>query len=150
MITREECGEAEAGDLPPPYSREELVADVGDTKYPPPSFNDEATRMNFPVAIPQRRPGSRTRAFMRACALVLAGHDIDEEEFLSFLKRFHKASQVCHSWPQSTSVERNPNSRQELNIACATGVAYTYRHHNWLWETSLNLFPWQQQSASRS
>ena len=86
---------------PPPYSAEEL-ADVDEIKYPPPQFSVAPAKLSCPVIIPQRRPGSKGRGFMRAYAPVLADYDIKDEYFLTFLKSFHKASMVsttlrlCH------------------------------------------------------
>ena len=57
-------------------------------------------RMHCPVVIPQRRPGSKTRGFIRAYAPMLSDYDIDQETFLTLLKSFQKASHVCHSGPQ--------------------------------------------------
>ena len=47
-----------------------------------------------PVIIPQRRPRTKSRGFVRAYAPVLADSGIDQDTFLEFLKTFHKASQV--------------------------------------------------------
>ena len=47
-----------------------------------------------PVIIPQRRPRTKSRGFVRAYAPVLADCGIDQDTFLEFLKTFHKASQV--------------------------------------------------------
>lgn len=48
-----------------------------------------------PVIIPQRRPGSKSRGFVRAYAPLLDEcSGIDQETFLSFLKNFHKSSQA--------------------------------------------------------
>ena len=83
-------------DEPPPYTEEEL-ASADDVKFSEP--NAQATKsapMKCPIVIPQRRPGSKTRGFIRAYAEVLSDYDIDQDTFLTFLKSFHKASQVCH------------------------------------------------------
>ena len=47
-----------------------------------------------PVIIPQRRPRTKSRGFVRAYAPVLDDCGIDQDTFLEFLKTFHKASQV--------------------------------------------------------
>lgn len=47
-----------------------------------------------PVIIPSRRPGSKSRGFIRAYAPVLADSGIGQDAFLSFLKNFHRASQA--------------------------------------------------------
>ena len=90
-----EPGLSDPEEGPPPYTEEEL-AEVGDITYPAPDY--EAVRssgLKCPIVIPQRRPGSKTRGFIRAYAPVLSEYDIDQETFLIFLKSFHKASQVC-------------------------------------------------------
>ena len=83
----------EDDDEPPAYTEEDL-ANLSDAKYPQPSDSAENSKLSCPIIIPQRRPGSKGRGFLRAYAPVLADHDIDEQTFLTFLKDFHKASQV--------------------------------------------------------
>ncbi len=87
-----EHGLDESEDVPPPYTEEEL-AEVHDVKYPD-IQGAKPPGLKCPIVIPQRRPGSKTRGFVRAYAPVLLEHDIDQETFLTFLKSFHKASQV--------------------------------------------------------
>ena len=100
-------------DGPPPYSEEELTA-AEDFKYASLIFNAAPSKLSCPVVIPQRRPGSKTRGFMRAYAPVLADYDIDEKAFLNFLKAFHKASLVIQTSSlsliyMSQSLNRQPN-----------------------------------------
>lgn len=79
---------------PPPYPDEESI-NMADLKAPPPpTTSSSPPRMSCPVVIPQRRPGSKTRGFVRAYAPVLADYGIDQDTFLTFLKSFHKASQA--------------------------------------------------------
>lgn len=86
----------ELKDTPPPYTEEEL-AGIGDVNYMEPKVQAvKPSRMQCPVVIPQRRPGSKTRGFIRAYAPMLSDYDIDQETFLTFLKSFHKASHVCN------------------------------------------------------
>lgn len=59
----------------------------------PPAYQ-RGSQMPFPVIIPQRRPGTKTRGFVRAYAPVLQDSGIDEAMFLNFLKSFHRASQA--------------------------------------------------------
>lgn len=47
----------------------------------------------YPVILPQRRPGTKRRGFIRAYAPDLAACGIDQDTFLRFLKNFHKSSQ---------------------------------------------------------
>lgn len=77
----------------------ELVQDVLDTRPPrttgPESFEPQRFEpLPCPVIIPQRRPGDKGRGFVRAYAPVLGYNGIGMEQFLSFLKSFHKASQA--------------------------------------------------------
>ncbi|KAL8954383.1 MAG: hypothetical protein Q9183_007153, partial [Haloplaca sp. 2 TL-2023] len=51
-------------------------------------------RLPFPIVIPQRRPGTKSRGFVRAYAPVLEDHNIPQDIFLGFLKSFHKAAQA--------------------------------------------------------
>ena len=53
-----------------------------------------APRLPFPVILPQRRPGTKTRGFVRAYAPVLEETGIPQEAFLRFLKDFHQAAQA--------------------------------------------------------
>ena len=48
----------------------------------------------FPFILPQRRPGTKTRGFVRAYAPVLEDTGIDQHMFLTFLKDFHQAVQA--------------------------------------------------------
>ena len=64
---------SEAG--PPPYSTKPLP---------------------YPVILPQRRPQSKSRGFVRAYAPILGEcKGIDQATFLNFLDEFYKSSQVC-------------------------------------------------------
>lgn len=66
------------------------------TSHPAPTH--EVGRLPCPVIIPQRRPRTKGRGFVRAYAPVLADCGIDQDTFLEFLKTFHKASQVDESY----------------------------------------------------
>jgi hypothetical protein len=60
-----------------------------------PLQNDTPTpRLDCSVIIPQRRPDSRKRGFIRAYAPVLAAKGISEEIFLDFISTFNVASQA--------------------------------------------------------
>lgn len=56
-------------------------------------------RLPCPVIIPQRRPRTKSRGFVRAYAPVLDDCGIDQDAFLEFLKIFHEASQVSRHSP---------------------------------------------------
>ena len=51
-------------------------------------------KLPFPVILPQRRPGTKARGFVRAYSPVLEEIDVSQEAFLRFLKDFHKAAQA--------------------------------------------------------
>ena len=51
-------------------------------------------RLPCPVIIPQRRPGTKSRGFVKAYAPVLENCGIDQETWMDFLETFHKASQA--------------------------------------------------------
>ncbi|KAL8991710.1 MAG: hypothetical protein Q9169_007723 [Polycauliona sp. 2 TL-2023] len=48
----------------------------------------------YPIIIPQRRPKSKSRGFIRAYAPVLESKDLSQDMFLGFLKDFHTAAQA--------------------------------------------------------
>ena len=65
-----------------------------------------------PVIIPQRRPRTKSRGFVRAYAPVLDDCGIDQDTFLEFLKTFHKASQVHKSlgfWVSEANFQTDAN-----------------------------------------
>ena len=51
-------------------------------------------KLPFPVIVPQRRPGTKTRGFVRAYPPVLEETGISQDAFLGFLKDLHKAAQA--------------------------------------------------------
>ena len=81
---------------PPPYP-EQGSPGTREVGFPKPAGKVTASKLSCPVIIPQRRPGSKIRGFVRAYAPALADFDIDQDAFLDFLKSFHKASQVRSS-----------------------------------------------------
>ena len=51
----------------------------------------------FPIILPQRRPGSKARGFIRAYPPSIGEYKgIDQSTFLGFLKEFHQQSQASH------------------------------------------------------
>lgn len=79
--------EEELGD-PPAYTEQQDQETL--------AFKNEVALQRLPqqVIIPQRRPGSKQRGFMRAYAPILGTHaGIDQESFLTFLNDFDKAAQ---------------------------------------------------------
>lgn len=62
--------------------------------HPPPSGTPPSHPLPLNVIIPQRRPHSKSRGFVRAYAPVLENAGIDQATFVAFLDTFQKASQV--------------------------------------------------------
>lgn len=71
---------------------EELVRDSIATYSSEPVLQPQ--HLPYPIVIPQRRPGTKTRGFARAYPPDLASFGIEQELFLRFLKNFHSASQA--------------------------------------------------------
>lgn len=64
-----------------------------------PAANSAATKestqkLPFPVILPQRRPGTKARGFVRAYAPILEESGVSQDAFLRFLKDFHRAAQA--------------------------------------------------------
>lgn len=72
---------------------ENMIQDIQPTKAIP-SSKQAPYKLPFPVILPQRRPGTKARGFVRAYAPALQEFGINQEMFLSFLKSFHKAAQA--------------------------------------------------------
>ena len=51
-------------------------------------------KLPLPVILPQRRPGTKVRGFVRAYSPILEESDISQDSFLGFLKFFNKAAQA--------------------------------------------------------
>lgn len=51
-------------------------------------------KLPFPVILPQRRPGTKARGFVRAYSPILEESGISQDAFLGFLKDLHKATQA--------------------------------------------------------
>lgn len=78
----------------PQYTVDEFVKSFS-TAHPLPPIAPPVGRLPCPVIIPQRRPHSKSRGFIRAYAPVLSECGIDQDSFLYFLKMFHRESKVC-------------------------------------------------------
>ncbi|OJJ50359.1 hypothetical protein ASPZODRAFT_58063 [Penicilliopsis zonata CBS 506.65] len=70
--------------------------------YPPPSYT-ETPQLPCPVVLPQRRPKSQMRGFIRAYSPVLQDFGIDESMFLEFLETSNKACQAS-PWIQAVNL----------------------------------------------
>lgn len=58
------------------------------------TLNKNSKSLLNPVIIPQRRPQTRSRGFVKAYAPILQDCGIDQETWMDFLETFHKASQA--------------------------------------------------------
>ncbi|OAP57580.1 hypothetical protein AYL99_08318 [Fonsecaea erecta] len=88
------------------------VLDAFTTRHPPPKYSPVAGKLEIPVILPQRRPKSKERGFVRAYAPILQTCGVEQGEFLDFLDGFGKAIQlhpVFHAF----------------NLACAGAVLAT-------------------------
>ena len=84
----------QAGDQALQPSVTELMAGIKPPKYTPMSAARGKNALPFPVVLPQRRPRTKSRGFVRAYAPVLADLGIDQAAFLEFLTGLHKAAQA--------------------------------------------------------
>lgn len=71
----------------------EEVADIFIRSQPPPPYSESESRPSLaqPVILPQRRPGMRTRGWVRGYAPILEGVGITQSAWLDFLEGFEKA-----------------------------------------------------------
>ena len=77
------------------YEPEQSIDSIIDDftrSHPPPPYFENASRLPCPVIIPQRRPGTRSRGFVRAYAPVLGTCGIDQATFMDFHEGFHRAT----------------------------------------------------------
>ena len=78
---------------PPPAAMEQDPKDlVGQVLQSAPPPSTRTSPIPLPVILPQRRPGTKGRGFVRAYAPVLSNAAIDQQTFLLFLKNLHLAS----------------------------------------------------------
>lgn len=71
-----------------------LIHEVVPDYHPSISNSAVTARLPYPIIIPQRRPGTKTRGFVHAYAPDLAPCGIDQDIFIRFIQNFHKASQA--------------------------------------------------------
>lgn len=60
----------------------------------PLASNSSLAKLPCPVILPQQRPRTKSRGFVRAYAPVLAGAGIDQDTWMDFLETFQKSSQA--------------------------------------------------------
>lgn len=71
---------------------DDAIRDLARMTGPPPQT---AQRLSCPVIIPQRRPGNKSRGFVRAYAPVMEGCGVGQDVFLKFQDDWVTASKVC-------------------------------------------------------
>lgn len=64
-------------------------------RHPQPATQHSFQPVPCPVILPQKRPGSRARGFVRAYSPVLQDAGLDQATFLDFLDTFEKSTRVC-------------------------------------------------------
>lgn len=83
-----------------PESVKQILRDF--TKQHPDSSSSTRTStkqgLSVPVIVPERRPGSKHRGFVRAYAPVLMDCGIDQDTFMDFLIGFEASIKVCLVW----------------------------------------------------
>jgi hypothetical protein len=83
---------------PPEYSQLPINVDQNvqlfAAQHPVRSDARRTGRLTCPVILPQRRPGTKDRGFVRAYAPMLADCGIDQSTFMDFLESFNQASKV--------------------------------------------------------
>jgi hypothetical protein len=88
-----------------------------------------APRLSYPIIIPQRRPGTKTRGFARAYPPDLVDFGIDQQAFLRFLKNFHTASQsssALHVLSIAASATSSIHGLLTFGISLGVQIALEY------------------------
>lgn len=91
--------DANFSDIGDAMTVDQLVA-VFNQEHPPPAYTERAGRLPAPVIIPQRRPETKSRGFVRAYAPALDDCGIDQSTFMDFHDGFDKATNV-NFWADS-------------------------------------------------
>ena len=94
IVPERESSSVQLGEEGSEPSVEALMAPIKSPAYTPMHQPSGKAALPFPVVLPQRRPRTKTRGFVRAYAPVLADLGIDQTSFLEFLNALHKAAQA--------------------------------------------------------
>lgn len=78
-------------------------------RYPGPSYTKTTGKLSQPVILPQRRPKTRKRGFIRAYAPALNDTGITQDMFLEFLETFHSSTQAS-PWIDAINLAAMPLS----------------------------------------
>ena len=90
------------------------VVDAFIVRHPPPIREQGTVEHHFlalPVVIPQRRPGGRSRGFIRAYAPLLDGSAVDESTFLELI---HDLNVICLPDPKINAINLASFATQAL------------------------------------
>ncbi|KAL2682861.1 hypothetical protein Neosp_007319 [[Neocosmospora] mangrovei] len=79
------------------------------SRYPAPPYMENTSKLSQPVILPQRRPKTRRRGFIRAYAPALNDTGITQDMFLEFLETFHKSTQAS-PWIDAINMAAMPLS----------------------------------------
>lgn len=96
---------------------------------PPPTYDTAITtpqgatyKLEFPVVIPQRRPQSKKRGFIRAYAPDLANMGIDQATWLDFIETFNEAS-LANPWINALNLASIATNALPTAIGFAVSLA---------------------------
>ena len=91
--------------------------------HPPPKYEEVigTGRLELPVVLPQRRPQTRSRGFVRAYAPLLENCGIDQAAWLSFLDTFRKSS-MASPWINAINLA----AFATIAIPSGIGLAVSY------------------------
>lgn len=125
---------------------EELIAKFM-VKHPEIGRPVVSTGLPVPVILPQRRPGTKKRGFVRAYAPALDNCGISQELFLDFLETFDECAKVSHDTQQSSERETSTNSLFHTRGIPGSQVSCLQLA---LLDLCLESLPWPSQPQSKS
>lgn len=97
MLDEEPKGDEPKGDEPKPDVHKLVQKFLTAHPAPPQPLTGP---LECPVIMPQRRPHTKARGFVRAYAPALEDAAIDQDTWMDFLKTFHKSQQVGSGYKQ--------------------------------------------------
>lgn len=89
---------------------------------PSSSMTDPGSRLEYPVAIPQRRPKDKKRGFIRAYAPDLQNVGIDQETWFDFIESLNEAS-LANPWINALNLASLATSPLPSAISMAVSTA---------------------------
>jgi hypothetical protein len=82
-------------------------------------------RLPYPIIIPQRRPGERTRGFAQAYPPDMEAFGMDQAAFLRFLQSFHESSQAA-PWLQALFISAQAVGVYPSHITMAVSISLSF------------------------